>query len=214
MDKLRYTLLSDGSSNKALLPIITWLLRQHLQRVAIQEAWADLRILRNPPPRSNIPERIKLSIDLYPCDLLFIHRDAEGASPEQRICEINEAVQTARDAHIQVPPTICIVPVRMLEVWFLFDLNAIRMAAGNPNGTQPLDLPSLSDLENLSNPKELLHRMLRHASELHSRRLKHFNSDSALLRIPELIDDFGRLRALTAFQKLESDIRQIISSFR
>jgi len=215
MDRLRYTLLSDGSSNRALLPIITWLLQQHLQRVAIQREWADLRILRNPPPRSNIPDRIRLSIDLYPCDLLFIHRDAEGSSPEQRICEINEAVQTARNNNYisSTFPVVPIVPVRMLEAWLLFDLNAIRMAAGNPNGTQSLALPSLSNLENIPDPKGSLHKMLRDASELHGRRLRRFNSDSALLRIPELIDDFGQLRKLTAFQKLEDDIRQTIAFF-
>jgi hypothetical protein len=212
MDRLRYTLLSDGSSNKALLPIITWLLHQHLQNVAIQGEWSDLRRLRKPPPRSDIPERIRLSIDLYPCDLFFIHRDAEGAHPDQRVREITEAVQTARANNIQVPPTISVVPVRMLESWLLFDINAIRMVAGNPNGIQPLNLPPLNDIENLPDPKEILRRMLRDASELSGRRLSRFNSHSALLRIPELIDDFGQLRNLTAFQKLESDITQTISS--
>ena len=189
------------------------MLQQHLHHVAIQGAWADLRILRKPPLRSEIPERIRISLDLYPCDLLFIHRDAERDTPDQRISEINEAVQTAISNNISVPPVVCVIPVRMLEAWLLFDLNAIRMAAGNPNGTQSLDLPSLSELENLADPKESLHRMLRDASGLHGRRLRYFNSDSALLRIPELIDDFGQLRKLTAFRKLENDIRQTISSF-
>ena len=29
MQELRYTLLADGSSDRALLPILTWLLRQY-----------------------------------------------------------------------------------------------------------------------------------------------------------------------------------------
>lgn len=29
MNELRYTLLSDGPSDRALLPILTWLLRQN-----------------------------------------------------------------------------------------------------------------------------------------------------------------------------------------
>jgi len=211
MNQLKYTLLSDGSSNKVLLSIIEWLLRQHLRQTAIDGEWADLRRLPNPPPRSNIPERIKWSIELYPCDILFIHRDAEGDTPNQRISEIDDAVQTAISNNVQVPPTVCVVPVRMLEAWFLFDLNAIRKAAGNPSGTQPLTLPPFDSLENLPEPKNTLHNLLRIASGLHGRRLKSFNPHFAFNRIPTFIDDFRQLRCLSAFQKLESDIRQTLS---
>jgi hypothetical protein len=214
MNQIRYTLLSDGSSNIVLLPIINWLLQHHLPNIAIQDKCADLSRLPKPPPRGNIHERIKLSIELYPCDLLFIHRDAEGESPDQRICEINEAIQAAKTANVQVPPTVCIVPVRMLEAWFLFDLDAIRRASGNPSGTQSLTLPPFETLENLPDPKDTLHNLLRNASGLHGRRLKSFNPHSAFHLIPGFIEDFRRLRDLTAFQKLENDIRQTISSFR
>lgn len=212
MSQLQYTLLSDGSSNKVLLPIIDWLLRHYLPRTAIDGEWADLRGLPKPPLRNNIPERIRWSIKLYPCNILFIHRDAEGDLLEQRICEINEAIQTAKANNVQVPPTVCIVPVRMLEAWFLFDINAIRMAAGNPNGAQPLALPPLSNLENLLDPKDILHNLLREASDLHGRRLNSFNPHSAFHLIPSFIEDFGQLRNLTAFQNFEKDIKQTLSS--
>ncbi|MEH2437636.1 MAG: hypothetical protein V7K25_25980 [Nostoc sp.] len=42
MKELCYTLLSDGSSDKALMPILTWLLREHQVECAIQSNWADL----------------------------------------------------------------------------------------------------------------------------------------------------------------------------
>lgn len=77
MTELRYTLLSDGSSDEVLLPILTWLLRTNGVQCAIQPAWADLRRLRQPP--SKLSGRIKTSIDLFPCDLLFVHRDTESA---------------------------------------------------------------------------------------------------------------------------------------
>ena len=51
MKDLRYTLLSDGSSDQALIPILTWLLQKLGVRSAIQPAWADLRRLRKPPNR-------------------------------------------------------------------------------------------------------------------------------------------------------------------
>ena len=75
MKELRYTLRSDGSSDRALIPILDWLLRKHLNNCAIQNQWADLRSI----PRSKVNtllEEIKLSVELYRCDLLFIHRDA------------------------------------------------------------------------------------------------------------------------------------------
>jgi hypothetical protein len=212
MNHLSYTLLSDGSSNKVLLPIINWLLHEYLPSIAIQGEWADLRRLRNPPPQSDIPERIRLSIDLYPCDLLFIHRDAERTSIDERINEIDNAVQIAK-TRFSVPPTIPIVPVRMLEAWFLFDISAIRSASGNPSGTQPLALPSFVTIENLPDPKEMLYNLLCEASGLRGRRLKSFNPRSAFHLIPCCIDDFSQLRSLTAFSKLESNIKQTISSF-
>jgi len=214
MSQLKYTLYSDGASNIVLKPILDWLLRQYLPQSAINGDWADLRLLRNPPPRSNIPERIKWSVKLYPCELLFIHRDAEGYLPDQRISEINEAVQTAINNNYisSTLPVISIVPVRMLEAWFLFDIPAIRRAAGNPSGSQLIALPTFNTLENLPDPKAILHNLLRVASGLSGRRLASFNPHLTFHRIPSFIDDFGRLHGLSAFQKLENDIRQIIPS--
>ena len=64
MDALRYTLLSDGSSDQALMPILTWLLRAQGIHGAIQPEWADLRRLPRPP--RTLSERISFSLDLYP----------------------------------------------------------------------------------------------------------------------------------------------------
>jgi hypothetical protein len=43
MMELHYTLISDGSSDRALIPILNWLLKIHLNDWAIQPQWADLR---------------------------------------------------------------------------------------------------------------------------------------------------------------------------
>ena len=74
MSELRYTLLTDGSSDAALLPILTWLLTTNGVAWAIQAEWADLRRVRR---SRKLADRIILSLALYPCDLLFVHRDAE-----------------------------------------------------------------------------------------------------------------------------------------
>lgn len=209
MTELKYALLSDGSSERALRPILTWLLRQYTN-CAIQDEWADLRRLPNPP--SKLSDRVKLAIKLYPCDLLFVHRDAENQEYNLRVTEIRKAI--AELGELMKVPFVCVVPVRMTEAWLLFDEAAIRKAAGNPNGKQQLRIPPANKLEELSNPKEILYELLRNASELSGRRLKKFNVHRAIHRITELIDDFSPLNELSAFRALKEEILSIVEIFR
>ncbi|MBU0988817.1 MAG: DUF4276 family protein [Proteobacteria bacterium] len=203
MDEIRYTLISDGSSDRALLPILTWVLREKGEVRRVQPEWADLRRLPHPPQR--LRERILYAIDLFPCDLLFVHRDAEREDSETRYREIRNALQEATKRGFQVP-TVCVVPVRMTEAWLLFDEPAIRFAAGNPNGKNPLNMAELSVIEQIPNPKDVLFEILREASGLTGRRLKRFNTDECRIRITGLVSDFSPLRQLSAFQRLENDI--------
>jgi len=209
MEELRYTLLSDGPSDKALMPILAWLLRQHVPNLPIQPSWSDLRRLRTPP--RELHERIQESIKLYPCDLLFVHRDAETTSLEERLSEINQAVSNA-SVDRQMPAVICVVPIRMTEAWLLFDINAIRQAAGNPNGTLPLNLPALSDIEGLPDPKRILRDKLYAATELGAHRKRRFDTNIAVQRIPECIEDFSSLRSLSAFVALEEELKRTLES--
>lgn len=210
MKELCYTLLSDGSSDKALMPILTWLLRANQVDCAIQSNWADLRRLPKPPKK--LLPRIINSLELYPCNLLFIHRDAEREPREKRITEILEALQEAVKKSVVVPPHVCVIPVRMQEAWLLFDEAALRKAAGNPSGRQPLKLPDIRRLEQLPDPKDILYGLLCEASELTGRRLKQFSVNERVHRLAELIDDFSPLRALSAFQLLETEIQQVIKT--
>jgi hypothetical protein len=207
MKELRYTLLSDGPSDRALLPILTWLLREQGVDYAIQPDWADLRRLPSPP--RTLGPRIKIGLELYPCDLLFVHRDAERFPHQTRVNEIRREV--AEIAEIAaIPPVVCVVPVRMQEAWLLFSEAALRRASGNPNGRQPMRLPSLYELESIPDPKRLLNDLLREVSGLNSRRRQKFQVSISAKRVSELIDDFTPLRVLPAFSALEEEIKQII----
>lgn len=207
--ELRYTLLSDGSSDKALLPILNWLLQTHLNNWAIQSQWADLRRL-NKPLRDTLFKRIELSVELYPCELLFIHRDAEKESHDTRVNEIRTTV-TQIDSLVSLP-VVCVVPVRMTEAWLLFDVPALRKAASNPNGEITLVLPDIKRLEHEPDPKDILHQLLRQASGLSSRRLRKFSVSDSTHRVSELINDFSPLRTLSAFVALESEVKGIIEN--
>jgi hypothetical protein len=205
MRVLRYTLVTDGSSDGVLLGILDWLLEDLLEGqaadVAIQGEWADLcRITTR-----NLSEKIAKAIDLYPCELLFIHRDAENQSPQERVREIRKAAESLNQEAARHP--VPIIPVRMTEAWLLISEPALRSAALNPNGKVPLQMPSLQALESLPDPKQILHDLLRQASELNGRRLKNFRTNLRVRDIPPNIKDFTPLRQLSSFQALEADLQ-------
>jgi hypothetical protein len=204
---MRYTLVSDGSSDRALLPILTWLLVENGLPDVIEAQWADLRSLPKPP--INLNDRIIRTIDLYPCDVLFIHRDAENQPFQRRVDEIEQAVNQIGNH----PKSICVVPVRMQEAWLLFDEAAIRTAAGNPNGRTSLNLPPLHTVENIANPKNMLHELLRAASGFKGRRLKNFKVRQAAINVAQYTRNFAPLRRLSAFQLLESDVQKLIEEY-
>jgi hypothetical protein len=206
MDEIRYTLISDGPSDRALLPILSWILRNKGGVGRIQAEWADLRRLPSPP--RTLHGRILNAIDLFPCDLIFVHRDAERQEPKRRYDEIRNAIQKAVSRGCQTP-AVCVIPVQMTEAWLLFDETAIRLAAGNPNGKSPLNLPDLFTIEQNPDPKNILFEILREASGLTGRRLKKFNVAESRIRIAELVSDYTPLEKLSAFQRLENDITSL-----
>jgi hypothetical protein len=202
---LRFTLLSDGASDQALLPILIWSLRRH-GVTAIEPQWADTRRVPN-PPRTPGP-RIRLCLSLYPCELLFIHRDAEGAPLTARREEIAQACGALIDC--AVPPWVAVVPVRMMEAWLLNNENAIREAAGNPRGRRELNLPTGREIEGVADPKALLHRAIVEASGLGHRRRRSLNPRQLVYRVAELIDDFAPLDRLPAFVRFNTELRGIV----
>ena len=102
--EISFTLLSDGSSDRALMPILTWLLRDLGVASAISQSWADLR--RIPRPPRTLADRMRKAGELFPCQLLFVHRDAESELPESRRIEIHGAFQQAFAPMAPVPTPI------------------------------------------------------------------------------------------------------------
>jgi hypothetical protein len=148
-------------------------------------------------------ERLDVAKRLYPCNILFVHRDAESQDQEVRHNEIRVA-NTTGVSHV------CVVPVRMQEAWLLHNEGALREAADRPSGTDPLDLPPADRWERLPNPKATLHNALRVASGATGRRAKKFKLARAAYRLAELIDDWSPLRPLRAFTQLELDTRNAL----
>jgi hypothetical protein len=176
----------------------------------IESAWADLRSL--PKPITGLHQKIRAAVELFPCDLLFVHRDAEREPRANRVAEIQAAIQRISSDLFAGRPYVCVVPVRMTEAWLLFDEDAIRLAAGNPRSATPLCLPPLSKVEDLPDPKTVLNEILLRATEKPVRRLRKFRTGQAVQRLAELIQDFSPLRKATAFQTLEQELRTVLAN--
>ena len=201
---MTYTLAADGPSDRVLIPIITWSIKQ-CDAAPVVEQWADFsRMPRQPDTQA----RLRTAVDLYPCDVLFVHRDAEGQAPDLRRGEIADALRRSDIQHIPV------IPVRMTEAWLLANETAIRAAAGNPNGREALNLPDVRRLESLPDPKQVLHDALSAASGLNARRRSRLAVGRRVQLIPNYIDDYAPLRHLEAFRLLQADIQAMIAGRR
>lgn len=207
MDELRYTLVTDGSSDKALIPILNWILDESGVRCPIQPTWADLAALPTRDKRG-LADRIRDSLVYFPCDLLFVHRDAERATRDRRVQEISRAIAVLPEE--LCPALVCVVPVRMHEAWLLFDEDAIKTAAGNRRYSGALELPPINQIEDLPDPKTLLGELLRQASDLNTRRQKKFSVAKHARLVTEYIKDFSPLRQLSAFAALEEEVSNAI----
>jgi hypothetical protein len=152
---------------------------------------------------------------LFPCDLLFVHRDAERDDRGVRVAEIRGACSSLSE-----PPTcpvVCVIPVRMTEAWLLHDEDAIKAAADNPRCKRRLPLPAPQAVEAIPDPQNVLHELLKGASELSPRRLKDFRYGQRVHRVAQYTADqkgFGALRRLTAFQALEAELAVAVSALR
>ncbi|MEN0006678.1 MAG: hypothetical protein AAF798_21165 [Bacteroidota bacterium] len=208
MNRISCTLLADGSSDIILQYPIKWLLTQEFPNYATTINFADLRPIST--GNETLPERICKAVELFPCDILFIHRDIEKETFESRMTEI---VNALAKANCDVPLHVKVLPKKMSEAWFLFDEQAIKTAAGNPNSRLALNLPTLGTLEQLPDPKESLITILKTASGLNKRRIKSFRPRRAIHRLAEIIDNYSKLESLEAFQILAHQIQELKNTF-
>ncbi len=192
---MKAALIGEGGSDRALLPALRWLLQRSTTEPAVLE-WVDTA--RFASGRS-LKEKVKAALRVHPCDLLFVHRDADNQAPARRFQEI----RSAAGQH----PHVAVVPIRMTETWLLIDESAIRAVAGRPSGKEDLGLPAIGKLEQVSDPKATLHGAMRVAHGATGRRARRFRPEEALHRLADLVTDWSPLRQVPAFRRLETDTR-------
>lgn len=194
---IRYTLVADGSSDQALLPIIDRTISQNFPSLA----FAGTAATSLPALKYGLEVRIQAAIKMFPCEIVFIHRDSEAQPSDNRFEEIALA---CRKIEIRWVP---IVPIRMTEAWLLISDTAIRRAAGNPGGKHGLNVPTIRGIEGVVNPKDALFAALVEAANLGARRRASFDANSKRRRVAECIENYSDLRKLSSYQRFEDDVR-------
>lgn len=189
--QLTYSVVADGGTDRALIPIIEWAIHRLDPQVEILE----------PDFRKRLGS-VKDFIGSYKTGamMIFVHRDAEGEPIEDRLREFDGVT---RDV---VP----VVPVRMTEAWMLIDGAAIARAADRPNAVVPV--PPIAQLETLADPKSDLEQLLTSAAgPLTGRRHKQFQRSivNRRVNVANLIGDFAPLEAVPAFHRFQTDLASL-----
>lgn len=184
--QLTYEVVADGGTDRVLVPIIEWAIHRLDPQVELLE---PVFRKRKGPVDSFLREHRSEAM------LLFVHRDAESMSVEQRLAEFDSAPAAV------VP----VIPVRMTEAWLLIDAPAIAEAADRP-GTE-VAVPAVRDLSSLADPKRDLEQLLLAAAGHPSgRRGKKFMVSlvSRRVNVATLIEDYAPLEGIPAFQAFQA----------
>ncbi|MEU4367628.1 hypothetical protein [Micromonospora chersina] len=192
----RGVFLGEGSSDAGI--------SVHIERIAIecgidvQLATPDTDLL--PVADKTVAGKLRALRQLGgKYDIVFIHRDADGAGREARISEIGNAISEV------LPDTvhIAVVPVRMTEAWLVLDERLIRGVAGNPNGRVRLNIPTVKEAERIADPKALLKELIAEASETSGRRRKLLQAAFPYnrRRLLEELDPGGPVRHLESWRR-------------
>jgi hypothetical protein len=210
MSELRFTLIGEGPTDDALMPIIVWLLEEPslglLPDVEITPRFVDRGQF---PGGYGLDDRIVEALRDIPSDLIFVHHDADGPTHVAQVQEIKSAVLSAEHRTAGMPPAVPVVPVREMEAWLLIDESAVRQVARNPGGRAPLRLPHVRAIEACQDPKGTLRDTLRIASGLPRRRWHQIDRVRPRA-VADAIGSFIILRQLPAFQAFEKDVRDVI----
>lgn len=198
--RLAATLVTDGTSDFVLQHPLEWLMRK-ASSTPVDLTPADAS--RSTCEVRGLAARLEWAIRNHPCNLLLVHRDAEGQEAQLRYDEILRANRSG-------VPHVCVVPVRMTEAWLLHNEAALRFAANRPSGTEKLNLPPPGDWERIPDPKGVLHDALRRAHGGKGRRARSFSPAQAAKRMAESVEDWSPLLQLKAFRRLDTDLRDAL----
>lgn len=189
--QLTYCVVGDGGTDRMLLPVLQWSILRVDPTVEVIEP----EFVKRKGTVSDFLQEFRRSVQL-----VFVHRDAESATLEERLTEFEG---------VELPGVVPVIPVQMSEAWVLIDGQAIARAAGRPN--QNVSVPTPSALERLRDPKAHLDDLLRAAAgNPTGRRKKQFERDLVDKRVDvaNWINDYTPLLQLPAFRAFYQTLEQ------
>ena len=206
---IRFVVLCEGASDRPLVAHLRRLLSSCGASETVGSAIPlstipDHRYHRGSPLARKIQTALTAESEF---DLLFVHRDANSAGYAARSGEISQAMGSVGRSIDWIP----IIPGRATEAWLLLDEDAIRRAAGNPRGRQPLHLPRPAQVEGVSDPKTALRDALAEASGHTGNRLGRFKQRFGSQRrvLLEQLPPGGGLAQVASWLRL----RQAVTDF-
>jgi hypothetical protein len=190
--QLTFSIVADGGTDRSLIPILQWALHRLDPEVDLLEPEF---VKRRGSVREFLAEYDTTSM------LTFVHRDAETMALDERHREF---------IYVDRSDVVPVVPVRMTEAWLLIDGHAIARAADRP--TAVVDVRSVTGLENLADPKQVLEELLMNAAgDLTGRRRRKFRASliDRRVNLAFLIADYSPLEGLSAFRRFQEELAAI-----
>ena len=187
--QLPYAIIADGETDRLLIPIIQW---------SIHRLDPDVELIELEFKKRSGSVADFISVYDSGAMLIFVHRDAENASLEERLKEFEPIARS---------DVVLVVPVRMSEAWILFDSSAIAKAAGSSSSR--VTVPRMNRIESIADPKGLLNQLLFEAAGSPAgRRGKNFNDSISWRRasVAQNISDYSPLDLLPAFRQFQRSL--------
>ncbi|PHR17740.1 MAG: hypothetical protein COA41_11530 [Sphingopyxis sp.] len=205
--KVSYIFIGEGTSDLRLT--------EHIESILITEGFEEVSgeapdmTMLDAKAGNTVKNKLEVIKRFYPSvDIIFVHRDADGAGIEARELEIETARGLARvDANV-----IPVIPVKMLETWLLADKEKLNIVAGNTKTDTDIKcLPKLAKLEKIADSKALLMDVLCESSGATGGRLKDFKKrfNEMRARLTYDLDPDGPVNKLTSYTKFRSKLTEM-----
>jgi len=132
MAQLLVTLIGEGPSDDALIPVIEWVLERPALGLLPN---VDIVTRFFSPDAADIPGglmgRIIACASERPGHLFFVHHDADGPTHHAWAESIKQTVVNVRQQGIVLPPALPVVPVREMEA----GCSSVRQQSGERRAT-------------------------------------------------------------------------------
>lgn len=217
MRTLGLALYAEGRTDYYfLLP----LLQRLCEDICLREARVDVDVsavlgldhpaaLNEASREDRITEAARLAVGAW--NILFVHADGAGNAAKIFREQVDPALQKLAAEFGRSTAGVPVVPVRETEAWVIVDGDALRSVLGATLSNPEMGLPnSMREAEREQDPKAVLEHACKVATQA-GRRRKPVSASRYLNALGEQVS-LEKLRGLEAFQRLEKDLRQALTT--